>query len=331
MNFTALGIASLNNKKEILEVFYNWISTKEEVFSKTAKQYSKKGNFQVRLDTNNKEVAINDGFIPNLGFKSLFKNQAFIVVGLSDDKPIETVPEAYLKLHLISKRIVKPGQLNLDNLFNILPNVAWTNKGVFDLNEIDALQIQYRCRGDILHIKSVDKFPLMTDYTVPTKTRIANTAQVRLGAYLGEGTTVMHAGFINFNAGTEGPNMVEGRISAGVFVGSGSDLGGGCSIMGTLSGGNKKVISIGKNCLVGANAGLGISLGDRCTIEAGLYLTAGAKVKILDEDKKEIALVKAISLDNKNDLLFRRNSTNGQIECLANKNTIELNKMLHKN
>ena len=164
---------------------------------------------------------------------------------------------------------------------------------------------------------------------MPKGVRIAAASRVRLGAYVGEGTTIMHEGFINFNAGTEGKNMVEGRISAGIVVGEGSDLGGGCSTMGTLSGGNSIVVSLGKNCLIGANAGINIPLGDRCTVEAGLYLTAGSKVTILDKDKKPVDTVKATQLAGKSDLLFWRNSQTGAIECLINKSAIELNEELH--
>ena len=184
-------------------------------------------------------------------------------------------------------------------------------------------------RGETLTVHSVDKFPRMTDYVVPIGVRIADTARVRLGAYIGEGTTVMHEGFINFNAGTEGPGMVEGRISAGVFVGSGSDLGGSSSTMGTLSGGGNIVISLGRECLLGANAGIGIPLGDRCTVEAGLYITAGTKVVMLDEQGEAVQTIKARELAGKSDLLLRRNSTTGAVECLTNKSAVELNEELH--
>lgn len=246
----------------------------------------------------------------------------------NDTKPA-CVPEVYLKLHLLSHRLVRPHGINLDGMFGLLPNVAWTTAGPIAVNELPQAQLAARLRGEILHVKSVDKFPPMTDYVVPGGVRIADGARVRLGAYLGEGTTIMHEGFSNFNAGTEGPAMIEGRISAGVFVGASSDLGGGCSVLGTLSGGNKTVISIGKNCLIGANAGLGIPLGDRCTIEAGLYLTAGSKVSLLDSNGKEVQTVKARELSGKSDLLFRRNSQSGRIECLTNKSEIELNSILH--
>ena len=184
--------------------------------------------------------------------------------------------------------------------------------------------------GKRVDITSVDKFPKMTDYVVPPSVRIANTSRVRLGAYLGEGTTVMHEGFVNFNAGTEGPNMVEGRISAGVFCAKGTDIGGGASIMGTLSGGGKETISIGQGCLLGANSGIGISLGDNCIVEAGLYITAGTIVSVIDSMHKETNFKKARELSKANDLLFRRNSVSGQVECLRNKSTVALNSDLHK-
>jgi len=191
--------------------------------------------------------------------------------------------------------------------------------------------MEARLKGETLTVECVDKFPKMTDYVVPAGVRIADTARVRLGAHVGEGTTVMHEGFINFNAGTEGVSMVEGRISAGVMVGNGSDIGGGASIMGTLSGGGQIVVSIGENSLLGANAGLGFPLGDRCTIESGLYVTAGTKVTMLDADGNAVESVKARDLAGKADLLFRRNSKTGAVECLTNKSAVELNHELHAN
>jgi 2,3,4,5-tetrahydropyridine-2-carboxylate N-succinyltransferase len=287
--------------------------------------------------------------LDNNGLKALEKalraageiNQADIALSLLDssqprvatlietDTNPQSVPEAYLKLHLLSHRLVKPHQIALTGIFGVLPNVAWTSQGAVDLNELSNRQLQARLRGELLEVMSVDKFPKMSNYVVPSGVRIAHTARVRLGAHLGEGTTIMHEGFVNFNAGTEGPGMVEGRISAGVFVGAGSDLGGGCSTMGTLSGGNNVIISLGKGCLIGANAGVGIPLGDRCTIEAGLYITAGAVVALLDGEGKLVQKVKARDLAGKNDLLFRRNSVNGAIEVLTNKSAIELNAELH--
>src|SRR5690606_17059333 len=205
-----------------------------------------------------------------------------------------------------------------------------TNEGAVDLEELPERQLMARLDGRLLEVNAVDKFPKMTDYVIPTGVRIADTARVRLGAYVGEGTTIMHEGFINFNAGTEGPGMIEGRISAGVIVGKGSDIGGGASTMGTLSGGGNIVISLGEGCLLGANAGTGIPLGDRCTIEAGLYITSGTKVEVLDENGDVVDTVKARDLAGKSDLLFRRNSESGAVQCRTNKSAIALNEELHK-
>ncbi|EMA3774698.1 2,3,4,5-tetrahydropyridine-2,6-dicarboxylate N-succinyltransferase [Vibrio cholerae] len=258
------------------------------------------------------------------------KQPLVLVILASDDKP-QSVAEGYLKLQLISHRLVKPHGTVLDGIFGLLHNIAWTNEGPIDLPELAERQIEARLAGRVLTVDCVDKFPKMVDYVVPAGIRIADTSRVRLGAHVGEGTTVMHEGFINFNAGTTGVSMVEGRISAGVVVGNGSDIGGGASIMGTLSGGGKVVISIGENSLLGANAGLGFPLGDRCTVESGLYVTAGTKVRTLDKDGNQVDIVKARDLAGVSDLLFRRNSLTGQIECLANKSAVELNSELHKN
>ena len=252
-----------------------------------------------------------------------------VAVLLTEDRAPANVPEGYLKLHLLSHRLVKPHGTNLDGLFGVLPNVAWTNEGAVDINELPERQLSARLRGDVLEVSCVDKFPKMTNYVVPAGVRIAHTARVRLGAHLGEGTTIMHEGFVNFNAGTEGPGMIEGRISAGVMVGQGSDLGGGCSTMGTLSGGGNIVSSVGKACLIGANAGIGSPLGDRCTVEAGLFVTAGTKVNMLDADGMPVETTKARELAGKSDLLFRRNSTTGAVECLTNRSAVELNEELH--
>lgn len=253
-----------------------------------------------------------------------------LVILASDDKPA-SVAEAYLKLQLISHRLIKPHGCNLDGMFGLLHNIAWTNLGPIDLPELPEWQMQVRLKGQTLQVNSVDKFPKMTDYVVPAGVRIADTARVRLGAHIGEGTTVMHEGFVNFNAGTLGTGMIEGRISAGVVVGNGSDLGGGCSTMGTLSGGGNIVISVGENSLLGANAGIGIPLGDRCIVESGLYITAGTKVVMRDDQGNNAGIAKARDLAGKDDLLFRRNSQNGQVECLTNKSAIELNEELHAN
>jgi len=254
-----------------------------------------------------------------------------VVVALPQDLPLRSVPEAYLKLQLLSHRLRRPHEQNLDGLFAVLPNVAWTSEGAIAVAELPSRVLTARCAGRTLTVHAVDKFPRMVDYVVPSGVRIADGSRVRLGAWLGEGTTVMHEGFVNFNAGTEGPGMIEGRISAGVVVGAGSDLGGGCSTMGTLSGGNKTRISVGKQCLIGANAGIGISLGDRCTVEAGLYVTAGARVSLLDETGTLQRVVPARELSGGSDLLFRRNSQSGAIECLSNRAAIALNAALHAN
>ena len=256
--------------------------------------------------------------------------QPLVVTLLDTDAAPTSVPEVYLKLHLLSHRLVKPHTINLAGIFGLLPNVAWTDEGAIDIRELPQRQLAARVAGRVLEVASVDKFPKMANYVVPAGVRVAHTARVRLGAYLGEGTTIMHEGFVNFNAGTEGPGMVEGRISAGVFVGKGSDIGGGASTMGTLSGGNNVVISLGEGCLLGANAGVGIPLGDRCTIEAGLYITAGSVVTLVDSAGATAGTCKARELAGKSDLLFRRNSKTGAIECLTNKSAIELNEALHK-
>ena len=257
--------------------------------------------------------------------------QPLVICALATDEKPETVPEVYLKLSMISMRKIQPHGTNLDGMFGLLPNVAWTSQGPIDVKELAHAQTCARAYGEVLTAHSVDKFPRMTDYVVPHGVRIGDASRIRLGAHLGEGTTVMHEGFINFNAGTLGVSMVEGRISAGVVVGDGSDLGGGSSTMGTLSGGGNIIISVGEQCLLGANAGLGIPLGDRCTIESGLYLTAGSKVKLLDKEGQAVGTVKARELANTDDLLFRRNSVTGEIECLANKSAVALNDELHAN
>ena len=257
--------------------------------------------------------------------------QLLVICVLATDEKPQTVPEVYLKLSMISMRKIQPHGTNLDGVFGLLPNIAWTSQGPIDVKELAHAQTRARAYGEVLTVPSVDKFPRMTDYVVPHGVRIGDASRVRLGAHLGEGTTVMHEGFINFNAGTLGVSMIEGRISAGVVVGDGSDLGGGSSTMGTLSGGGNIIISVGEQSLLGANAGLGIPLGDRCTIESGLYLTAGSKVKLLDREGQAVGTVKARELANKDDLLFRRNSVTGEIECLANKSAVALNDELHAN
>jgi 2,3,4,5-tetrahydropyridine-2-carboxylate N-succinyltransferase len=228
------------------------------------------------------------------------------------DLPPADGADAYLRLHLLSHRLVRPNAMNLDGIFGVLPNVGWTSLGPVAVSEIGAARQRALARGIHLDVRSVDKFPAMLDYVVPSGVRVADAARVRLGAHLAEGTTVMHEGFVNFNAGTLGPSMVEGRISQGVAVGAGTDIGGGASIMGTLSGGGTQVISVGQRCLLGANSGLGISLGDDCIVEAGLYLTAGTIVSLPGGRQ-----AKARDLSGQPGLLFRRNSVTGSVEALT--------------
>ncbi len=238
--------------------------------------------------------------------------------------------DAYLRLHVLSHRLAKPNTINMDGVFGQLANVAWTSRGPVLAEELTTALVRLRAGGHVT-VFGVDKFPRMVDYVVPTGVRIGDADRVRLGAYLGEGTTVMHEGFVNFNAGTLGSAMVEGRISAGVVVHDHTDIGGGASIMGTLSGGGKQRITLGQRCLLGANAGVGISLGDDCVVEAGLYVTAGTRVTLL-ESRTDPRVVKASELSGISNLLFRRNSTNGAVEALPREGgAIELNPALHAN
>jgi 2,3,4,5-tetrahydropyridine-2-carboxylate N-succinyltransferase len=243
------------------------------------------------------------------------------------DSPPESPSDLYLRLHLLSNRLCAPRTINLDNAFGTLVNVAWTNVGPVAVDEVDRVRWQLRSDGQTLTVHGLDKFPRMTDYVVPSGVRIADADRVRLGAHLAPGTTVMHEGFVNFNAGTLGRSMVEGRISAGVIVGDGSDIGGGASIMGTLSGGGTEQITIGERCLLGAEAGLGISLGDECVVEAGLYVTGGTLVRMPDGE-----VVKARQLSGASGLLYRRNSQTGAVEALPRSARWEgLNAALHHN
>lgn len=253
--------------------------------------------------------------------------RTLVKIEIELDKAPASVADAYLRLHLLSHRLVKPHGLSLEGIFSILNNVIWTSHGPCAIAGFDQVRLKLRSKYGYLAIYGVDKFPRMLDYVIPEGVRIADADRVRLGAYLSPGTTVMHEGFVNFNAGTLGASMVEGRISAGVVVDDGSDIGGGASIMGTLSGGGKEVISIGKRTLLGANSGLGISLGDDCVLEAGVYLTAGSKV-LLPDGK----VVKARELSGANSLLIRRNSQSGALEALNKSGTWGgLNSVLHSN
>ena len=336
----ALGTATKNRDNKIIEAFFPnpVLEPSDDLVATIAPivNYSS-GNKTLEITSEQSRELVSafeingDSLNASFAAKASQSDQSLVIVILATDEKPVSVAEGYLKLQLISNRLVKPHGTVLDGIFGLLHNIAWTNEGPIDLPELAERQIEARLAGRTLSVDCVDKFPKMVDYIVPSGVRIADTSRVRLGAHVGEGTTVMHEGFINFNAGTQGTSMVEGRISAGVVVGSHSDIGGGASIMGTLSGGGKVVISIGENSLLGANAGIGFPLGDRCTVEAGLYITEGAKVQMLDSNGQEVEIVKARDLAGMSDLLFRRNSITGRIECLANKTAVELNSELHSN
>ncbi len=299
MNIKAIGIAKKSSNGDILDVFYP------------------------NIEFGNKKI--------NNEIKNINSNDKEIIIECTQEdlnRPIENVQEAYLKLHLLSYKLVMPNSINLDGLFDCLPNVAWTNIGPIGIDDIDLKLQESKYGKNNIFIRSIDKFPCLTDYIIPKNVRIADASRVRLGAYLSEGTTIMHEGFVNFNAGTLGKAMIEGRISAGVVIGNNSDLGGGSSTMGTLSGGNNVKISIGENCLLGANSGLGISLGDNCTVEAGLYLTAGTKVHLNDGKGK---IKKASEISGHSNLVFLRDSLTGKVLAKENKKSIKLNEELHNN
>ncbi len=308
-------------------------------------QGGKRSAFGFGVATIASDGSVLDTFFPVLGLGGLDKSKApdlsgllqpdsvrevskqYVELEIDLDAPPANVSDAYLRLHLLSHRLVKPHGLTLDGIFGVLNNVVWSSFGPCAVSTFTKVRQKLQEKHGYVAIYGVDKFPRMVDYVIPEGVRIADADRVRLGAHLASGTTVMHEGFVNFNAGTLGASMVEGRISAGVVVGDGSDIGGGASIMGTLSGGGKEVISIGKKTLLGANSGLGISLGDDCVIEAGVYLTAGAKVKLPDG-----AIVKARELSGVNGMLFRRNSQTGALEALPKSGTWSgLNAALHAN
>ena len=322
---TAIGVSTLNSAGDMLDVRYHFIANKDKEFLNTINienlgyeslKSMAEGSVDSREYVNSisKKLTLND-------------KQQLVIHSMEEDNAISNICDAYLKLYLLSLRVSKPNTINLDGIFASLPNNVWTNFGPVDVQDIDIFR---STKGEV-SVKSVDKFPCMTDYIIPSGVRIADSSRVRLGAYLSEGTTIMHEGFVNFNAGTLGPAMIEGRISAGVVVGKNSDLGGGCSTMGTLSGGNNIKISIGENCLLGANSGLGIPIGDNCIIEAGLYITGGSKVTKFSQNNEPDSIVKASELAGDDNLLFIRNSQNGVIEARINPKSVALNETLHKN
>lgn len=337
----AFGIATHNSKSEVIEAFYPapQLNPSTEVSELIATTFDFPAGTNATYSVTEEDGKDLLNTLQSLGEIEIAKSlqamlssqQATIVCAVSEDAPPQSIPEAFLKLHLLSHRLVLPHEVNLEGMFGVLKNLAWTNLGPIDLEDLPAKQLAARLVGEFLSIETVDKFPKMTNYVVPRGVRIADTARVRLGAYLGEGTTIMHEGFVNFNAGTKGAAMIEGRISAGVIVSENSDLGGGCSTMGTLSGGGTEIISVGKNCLIGANAGIGFPLADGCIVEAGLYVTAGTKVQLLDKQGGISRTVKALELATQEDMLFRRNSISGAVECVPLKTSISLNEELHSN
>ena len=335
----AFGLATLNFAGEVIEVYYPHprIDPPAELAEPLIEhcQWEAGRNGFIELDQGAAEslltalAAARQSADAALLRQLSHSRQRLIACLLSVDAAPASIPEAFLKLHLLSGRLAKPHSLNLDGLFGVLKNLAWTNQGAIDLDDLPARQLEARIKGEHLDVDSVDKFPRMSAYVVPRGVRIADTARIRLGAYIGEGTTVMHEGFVNFNAGTLGAAMIEGRISAGVVVDEHSDLGGGCSTMGTLSGGGRELISVGRHCLIGANAGIGFPLADGCIVEAGLYVTAGTKVNLLDDHGDLIRTAKARELSDHENLLFRRNSLTGAVEAIPLQDSITLNEELH--
>ena len=320
-----IGVSKLNSLGTRLDVRYHLILNKNEEFLNTLGfEHPGYENIDGFINQTHDSEEFEKAMEEKLCLK---ESHQLIIHKIEEDGSISDICDAYLKLYLLSLRVSQPNTLNLDGIFAALPNIAWTNHGPVDPNEIDIVRAEM---GDV-SVRSVDKFPCMTDYVIPTGVRIADASRVRLGAYLSEGTTIMHEGFVNFNAGTLGAAMIEGRISAGVVIGKNSDLGGGCSTMGTLSGGNEVKISVGEDCLLGANSGLGIPLGDRCIVEAGLYLTGGAKIEVIDAHDQVEDIVKASTLSSENDLMFIRNSLTGAIQCKPNYKSVILNESLHKN
>jgi 2,3,4,5-tetrahydropyridine-2-carboxylate N-succinyltransferase len=349
----AVGIATYGREGRVLDTYFPLVNLNEfpavaAVLSGVVGRTSESGSYELTREQLEEALRLlnpttaGGGEHPNYGMlETLLQPDAILDEALMrphrsrrvvatfirdlDEPPLDA-HDVYLRLHLISWRKLQPHGCNLDNIFGLLSNVVWTNHGPLDSDDFERVRLMLRGAGLELKVRSVDKFPRMTDYVIPPGIRIANADNVRLGAHLASGTTVMNAGFVNFNAGTLGPSMVEGRISAGVVVEPESDVGGGASIMGTLSGGGGQIIRIGSHCLLGANSGCGISLGDGCTIEAGLYVTAGARVTMPDG-----SVVKARDLSGRPGLLFWRNSQTGAIEVKERGNTVALNTALHQN
>ncbi len=346
MSYYAIGYRRTRHHK-VLDVIFPEIQTNEEMLNSLHKL--------LKAETGNPHTLTNDEYqsCRNLAFLSApieltsqsngYATMDTIFFILDDlNSPINTTEDAYFRLQLLSHRHVKPHEVNLDGIFSQLLNLAWTSIGPVLPDELSTIQANALIDNQVINVTHVDKFPYMVNYHIPSGVRIADASRVRLGAYLGEGTTIMPAGFVNFNAGTLGNAMVEGRISAGVIVGNNSDVGGGASIMGTLSGGNDRVISIGEKCLLGANAGIGISLGNGCTVAAGVYVYAGKKVTLLNESNEAVDMdgnsvpsgqniVKASELSGSDFRLFFEDSQTGELICKPNTKVIQLNQTLHIN
>lgn len=318
-----LGLATLTDDGQVLDV---WFPTGKLGLGQPSDWQDLSTHAPLPATESEALLGLPPGTVGPRPLRGLYTAAVRVLVGSLADAPKDTF-DVWLRLHLLSHRLIKPHDANLDGIFGLLTNVAWTSAGPCPPDRVDELRVLERASGRVLAVYGLDKFPRMTDYVVPSGVRIADADRVRLGAHLAPGTTVMHEGFVNFNAGTLGTSMVEGRIVAGVVVGDGSDIGGGSSIMGTLSGGGKEVVRVGERCLIGANAGIGISLGDDSVVEAGCYITAGSKITLPDG-----RVVKARELSGVSGLLFWRNSVTGALEARPRTGKgIELNAALHAN
>jgi len=326
----AAGLATLSQDGRILDSYYPAPRLGiDEAAERVAASYGHQGTGTIQLDAVKAAGVLGADVYRVIGEDARRQVSQVVVatfISALADPPVDA-HDVYLRLHLLSHRLVRPHETNLDGVFGLLSTVVWTSIGPCPVADFEAVRLRCLAAGEPISVYGVDKFPRMVDYVLPTGVRIADADRVRLGAHLAEGTTVMHEGFVNFNAGTLGTSMVEGRISSGVVVGDGSDIGGGASVMGTLSGGGKERVSIGRNCLLGANSGIGISLGDDCVVEAGLYVTAGTKVGLPDG-----TVVKAAELSGRDGLLFRRDSQSGAVQALPRGAAWgRLNADLHRN
>jgi 2,3,4,5-tetrahydropyridine-2-carboxylate N-succinyltransferase len=321
-----VGLATFDPDGRVLDTWYPRVSRADDL-SESPVGLGEPGTHVIGPEITAHALSVDAAAVIGPDERRGVRVEAVVTVIESMAKPPADTHDVWLRLHLLSHRLVRPREVNLDGLFGLLNNVAWTSAGAVPVDQVDQVRLRFRAAGLSLHVSGIDKFPRMTDYVVPSGVRIADADRVRLGAHLAVGTTVMHPGFVNFNAGTLGTCMIEGRLTAGSIVGDGSDIGAGSSLMGTLSGGGTHMVTIGERCLVGANGGTGISLGDECTVEAGLYLTRGTVVTLPDG-----STAKAQQLSGQPGLLYRRNSRTGTVEAIAQKGSWGgLNETLHKN